>query len=66
MGCSEGTQIILTSTHKAMTKQATHAVSLSEKVQHARELQCKIDDLQAELENLKENLWINNNYNFTI
>ena len=44
----------------------TQAVSLNEKVQHARELQCEIDDLQAELENLKENLWINNNYNFTI
>ena len=44
----------------------TQAVSLSEKVQHARALQCEIDDLNAELENLKENLWINHNYNFTI
>ena len=44
----------------------TQAVSLNEKVQHARELQCEIDDLQAELENLKENLYINHKYNFTI
>jgi len=52
-----------------MTAKARHrrmANNLTTKVQAARALQIKLDEMNAEMEDLKDNLWRNHNYNFTI
>ena len=54
---------------KTMTAKARHrrmANNLTTKVQAARALQIKLDEMNAEMEDLKDNLWRNHNYNFTI